>query len=71
MTDFIARLSEFRFSDLGRAQARPTLKNILHLRKKLVILEPDVAIGQCFECQKKKITKRKMDMNIDEQAHGF
>jgi hypothetical protein len=56
-----------QLADLDRSQARPTLKNILHLREKLVIIEPQVAIGQHFECQ--KITARKMDMNIDEQAH--
>jgi hypothetical protein len=54
--------------DLGQAEARPALKNILHLREKLVILEPYVAIGQRFECQ--KITERKIDMNINEEAHG-
>jgi hypothetical protein len=44
------------------------MKNIIHLREKLVILEPQVAIGQCFECQ--KIIVKKMDMNINKQAHG-
>jgi len=43
--------------DLGWAQARSALENILHLREKLVILEPQVAIGQHFEC--KKITETK------------
>jgi hypothetical protein len=57
----------YQLVDLSRAQARSALENILHLREKLVILTPQVAIGQRFECQ--KITKRKMDMNIDEQAH--
>jgi hypothetical protein len=73
MTDFIARLGEFRFaiinSQISTAQALPALKNILHLREKLMILEPQVAIGQRFECQ--KITKRKIDMNINEQAHAI
>jgi hypothetical protein len=54
--------------DLGRAQVRPTLKNILYLEEKLVILEPKVAIGQRFECQ--NIKERKIDININEQAHG-
>jgi hypothetical protein len=31
-----------QFADLGRAQARPTLKNIIHLREKFVILDPQV-----------------------------
>jgi hypothetical protein len=39
-------------ADLGRAQARLTLENIFNLREKLVILEPQVTIGQRFECQK-------------------
>jgi hypothetical protein len=33
-----------------------------------MILEPQVAIDHRFEC--KKITERKMDMNINEQAHN-
>jgi hypothetical protein len=37
------------------------------MREKIVILEPQVAIGQRFECQ--KIIERKMDMNINGQAH--
>jgi hypothetical protein len=41
-----------QLADLGRAQAHPALKNILHLREKLVILEPQVVTGQRFECQK-------------------
>jgi hypothetical protein len=49
-----------QFADLSRAQARPTLENIIHLRKMLVILELQVVIGKRFEC--KKITERKMDM---------
>jgi len=53
--------------DLGRAQVRPALKNIIHMIEKLVILEPQVAIGQRFECH--KITERKMYMNVNEQAH--
>jgi hypothetical protein len=57
-----------QLADLGRAQARPALENILHLRKKLVILELQVAIGQYFECQ--KIIERRMDTNINEQVHG-
>jgi hypothetical protein len=57
-----------QLTDLGRAQARPVLENIINLREKLVILEPQVAIDQRFECQ--KITERRMDMNINEQAHG-
>jgi hypothetical protein len=50
------------------AQARLALKNILKLREKLVIREPQVAIGERFECQ--KTTERKMDMNINKQTHG-
>jgi hypothetical protein len=57
-----------QLASLGRAQAHPALENILHLREKLVILEPQVTIGQRFECQ--KITEMKIDMNIDEQAYG-
>jgi len=56
-----------QLAGLSWAQVRPALKNILHLREKFVILEPQVAIGQRFEY--KKITKKKMDMNINEQAH--
>jgi hypothetical protein len=41
----------------GRAQASITLKNIIHLREKLVILEPQVAVGQRFECQKSQKEK--------------
>jgi hypothetical protein len=54
--------------DLDRAQTRPALENILYLREKLVILERWVVIDQRFECQ--KITKRKMNMNITEQARS-
>jgi hypothetical protein len=56
-----------QLADLGRAQTRPVMENIFHLREKIVILKPQVAIGQRFECR--KITERKMDMNINEQAH--
>jgi hypothetical protein len=34
-----------QLANLDRAQACPALENIFHLRKKLVILEPQVAIG--------------------------
>jgi len=56
-----------QLADLGQAQARPALKNILHSRKKYVILELQEAIGQHFEFQ--KIKEKKMDMNINEQDH--
>jgi hypothetical protein len=36
--------------DLSRIQAHPALENIFNVREKLVILEPQVAIGQRFEC---------------------
>jgi hypothetical protein len=59
MTDFIARLSKFRFAIINslisgelEAQARPALKNILHSREKLVIFKLQATIGQRFECQK-------------------
>jgi hypothetical protein len=58
-----------QLTNLDRTQARLALENILHLREKLLILEPQVAIGQRFEY--KKITKKKMDMNINEQAHDY
>jgi hypothetical protein len=57
-----------QLTNLCRGQVHPAMKNIFHLRKKLVILDPHVAIGQRFECQ--KITDREMDMNINEQAHS-
>jgi hypothetical protein len=55
MTDFIARLRRVpirnhQLADLGRAQVRPALENIIYLREKLVILEPQVAFGQYFKC---------------------
>lgn len=46
-----------QLANLGRAQAHLALKNILHMREKLVILDPHVAIDQRFEYQ--KITERK------------
>lgn len=61
-------IRNYQLVDVDRAQDRPALENILHLREKLVILESQVAIGQRCKCQ--KITERKMDMNINEQAHG-
>jgi hypothetical protein len=57
-----------QLTDLSRAQASPALKNIVHLREKLVIFDPQVTIGQRFECQ--KIIERKMDMNINEQKQN-
>jgi hypothetical protein len=57
-----------QLADLARAQAHPTLENIIYLREKLVIFEPQVAIGQRFECQ--KIIERNIDININEQAHS-
>jgi hypothetical protein len=39
-----------QLADLGRARSLPALENIIHLRKMLVILEPQVVIGQRFEC---------------------
>jgi hypothetical protein len=71
MTDFIAWLGEFRFAIISLlilADLKLASLWILHLKEKLVILEPQVAIGQSFECQ--KITKRKMDMNINKQVHN-
>jgi hypothetical protein len=35
--------------NLGRTQACPALKNIIHLREKLVILNSQIAISQRFE----------------------
>lgn len=70
---FIAKLNEFWFviiSLLISAEFKlaPLWKISSTWEKKLVILEPQVAIDQRFECQ--KITKRKINMNINKQAHG-
>jgi hypothetical protein len=73
MTDFIAMLGVFRFAInssliLTELKLAPLWKISSTWKKSLVILESQVAIVQHFECQ--TITEKKMDMNINKQAHG-
>jgi hypothetical protein len=56
ITHYIAWLGEFRLaiinSLISAELARSALENIIHLRKNLVILKPQVAIGQRLNAKK-------------------